>query len=78
MPTVKFNWLRKEAFGMYSSLAAGATYHRAKLGNDTESQIVFMGHATALGAEFGGPVRVFLELGFGERGMLSGGVRYKF
>jgi hypothetical protein len=48
-------------------------------GKDKSENITsFMGHATALGAEFGGPFRGFIELGFGERGMLSAGLRYKF
>ncbi len=38
----------------------------------------FMAHVSALGMEFGGPFRGFVELGFGERGMLTAGVRYKF
>jgi len=78
MPAVKFNWLRKEYFGMYSQLAAGATYHHAKQGSESDNKVVFMGHVTALGIEFGGPFRGFLEAGFGERGMLTAGVRYKF
>jgi hypothetical protein len=38
-----------------------------------------MGQLTALGAEFGGQqLRGFTELGFGERGILTIGARYKF
>ena len=78
MPAVKFHWLHKEHFGMYSMLAAGATFHHAKAGSESKNQVVFMGHVTALGVEFGGPFRGFVEAGFGERGMLTAGVRYKF
>lgn len=78
MPAVKFNWLRKEHFGMYTLLAAGATFIHEKLETETKGQLSFMGHVSALGIEFGGPFRGFLEVGFGERGMLTAGVRYKF
>ena len=37
-----------------------------------------MAHVSALGMEFGGPFRGCVESGFGERGMLTAGVRYKF
>jgi hypothetical protein len=38
-----------------------------------------MGQLTALGAEFGSQqLRGFAELGFGERGMITLGLRYKF
>ncbi len=78
MPSVKFNWLRNTHFGMYSSLSAGVMFHKAKSGSESENQTFFMGHVTALGAEFGGPFCGFAELGFGERGLLCLGVRYKF
>jgi len=82
MPSVKFNWLRKEHFGMYSSLSAGVMFFHTSVkdnGNEqSENKTVFMAHVTALGAEFGGPFCGFVEAGFGERGMLTAGVRYKF
>lgn len=88
MPSVKFNWLRKKHFGMYSSLSAGlmilsvscdenlkASDPKAK----DETLASFMFHATALGMEFGSPVfRGFIEAGLGEKGILCAGLRYKF
>ena len=79
MPAVKFNWLRKDHFGMYSGLAAGVMIVSDSGKGESESKAFFMGQLTALGAEFGGQqLRGFTELGFGERGMLTLGVRYKF
>jgi hypothetical protein len=78
MPAVKFNWLHKEHFGLYSMLAAGAMYHHAKADKESDNQVVFMGHVTALGVEFGGQLRGFGEAGFGERGAICAGLRYKF
>ena len=80
MPSVKFNWLRKDYFGMYSTLAAGFMVASLSGSNNgsSDSKVTFMGHVTALGAEFGGQLRGFAEFGFGERGVITLGARYKF
>jgi len=79
MPAVKFNWLRKTHFGIYSGLAAGVMIVSDSYKDESKSKAIFMGHVTALGAEFGGQqFRGFTELGFGERGLLTLGLRYKF
>jgi hypothetical protein len=88
MPSVKFNWLRKKNFGMYSALSAGVMFcsitcnDNAKA-NDPDAKdehlATFMFQATALGAEFGGEqFRGFVEAGVGEKGLLCAGLRYKF
>ena len=88
MPSVKFNWLRKKHFGMYSGLSAGVMFVSMSVDNavkaadpeakdETKAALMFQG--TALGAEFGGEqFRGFVEAGFGEKGMLCAGLRYKF
>lgn len=49
------------------------------LGAEDETLVSFMFQATALGAEFGGEqFRGFVEAGFGEKGVLCAGLRYKF
>ena len=49
------------------------------LGAEDETLVSFMFQATALGAEFGGEqFRGFVEAGFGEKGVLCSGLRYKF
>lgn len=90
MPSVKFNWLRKNKWGMYSKVALGATYIQFhdkdydqsghKTGDtETTNDFVFNFQASLLGVEAGGNhVRGFAELGIGEQGILLGGVRYKF
>ena len=88
MPSVKFNWLRKKHFGMYSALSAGAMFASVKCNDNAkaadpnakdETVTVFMFQATALGAEFGGEqFRGFIEAGAGEKGLLCAGLRYKF
>ena len=88
MPSVKFNWLRKKNFGMYSALSAGAMFASVKCNDNAkaadpnakdETVTVFMFQVTALGAEFGGEqFRGFIEAGAGEKGLLCAGLRYKF
>ena len=88
MPSVKFNWLRKKGFGMYSALSAGVMFcsiscnDNAKANDSNakdETLTTFMFQATALGAEFGGEqFRGFVEAGVGEKGLICAGLRYKF
>lgn len=88
MPAVKFNWLRKDKWGMYSK--AGVGYTRAEYkttGIDAEGDKVkdrssdnFVNFQVSLvGIEAGNrSVRGFAELGFGEQGLIHGGVRFRF
>ena len=87
MPSVKFNWLRKKNFGMYSALLAGLMFASISVDGlaknvdpDAKDETItnFMFQATALGLEFGGNIRGFVEAGVGEKGMLCAGLRYKF
>lgn len=86
MPAVKFDWLRKKNFGMYSKLAFGATLRNEKYDSDSatgrddsDSEVHVNWQASLLGIEAGGPTfRGFLELGAGEQGIFQVGMRYKF
>ena len=86
MPAVKFDWLRKKNFGMYSKLAVGATLRSEKYdssnnsNNDySDSEVHVNWQASLLGIEAGSPtVRGFAELGTGEQGIVLAGVRVKF
>ncbi len=89
LPSVKFNWLRKNHWGLYSKVAVGATYahfnfedyeNGKKTGdNTTASDLMFNFQASLIGIEAGSQhVRGFAEFGVGEQGIVLGGVRYKF
>ena len=86
MPAVKFDWLRKKHFGMYSKLAVGATLRSEKYDSNDNSSRDYDDNSmhvnwqvSLLGIEAGGPtIRGFLELGTGEQGIILAGVRYKF
>ena len=86
MPAVKFDWLRKKHFGMYSKLAVGATLRNEKYNTDvpsskdySDSEVHVNWQASFLGLEAGSPTfRGFIELGTGEQGIALIGLRYKF
>ena len=86
LPGVKLDWLRREHFGMYTKLCAGAAWLSNSSGSsDTEDgnsspsgDLFFNFQASLLGAEFGGGVRGFVEAGVGEQGFMIGGVRFRF
>lgn len=83
MPSIKFNWVYKKHLSMYTKLAAGITMQRYKLTDGLEAEeknneIFFNFHVTPFGIEAGGQrVRLFTEAGFGEQGIICGGLRLK-
>ena len=86
MPAVKFDWLRKSHFGLYSKLALGATLRNEKYDSDrnaansySDNEVNINWQVSLLGIEAGSQVvRGFLELGTGEQGIALIGLRYKF
>lgn len=86
MPAMKFDWVRKSHFGVYSKLGIGATLRNEKVDydasdkddyNDTEVHVNWQ--VSLLGLEAGGNrLRGFLEIGTGEQGIFDIGLRYKF
>ena len=90
MPAVKFNWLRKDNWGMYSKLALGGTYTRfteqhyddnghKEGAKETTNDYIFNFQASLIGVEAGNDhVRGFAEFGVGEQGVALAGIRFKF
>lgn len=88
LPAVKFNWLRKHKWGMYSKVGLGYTRAEYKTtGKDSEETYTkdssgdnfFNFQASLVGIEAGNRnVRGFAELGFGEQGLIHGGIRFLF
>ena len=78
MPAVKYNWLNREHFSMYSKLALGVLIGIDSGANDDKTTAAFSWQASAVGAEYGSAFRGFVELGYGEQGVLIAGLRYKF
>ena len=90
---MKFDWVRKKNFGIYSKIGLGATYMYEKevqkndgSGQDIDDKVVhskgkWMANfqASLLGIEAGTEkIRGFAELGAGEQGIILAGLRYKF
>ena len=87
MPSVKFNWLRKNHWGLYSKVAAGATLRHstiqekdpANAERKTNNTVFFNFQLSGIGIEAGSEnVRAFAELGVGEQGVGLAGVRFRF
>ena len=86
LPAVKFNWLHKEYFGIYSKVAAGVSfrtqkedYSKSDHDNLSKSDVLFNWQLTGIGIEAGSPyIRAFAEFGIGEQGMALAGLRMKF
>ena len=85
LPAVKFDYLRRSHFGMYSKLGFGATMRNEKYesysdtngSDDTEFHVNWQ--ASLLGIEAGSTtLRGFLEAGTGEQGIFVFGLRCKF
>lgn len=86
LPAVKFDWLQKKNFGLYSKLGLGATLRSEKIEftsdskkGETNSKVHVNWQISLLGVEAGAEkIRGFIELGTGEQGIALIGVRYKF
>ena len=84
MPAIKWYWVNKNAFGLYSKGAAGAAFlssteKNLATGKSTDDNSThFLFQLSFIGAEFGKQLRGFAEAGIGEQGFLLAGIRYKF
>lgn len=82
MPMVKFNWINKGIFTLYSKVAVGAQFEFCKqtYGDKSESKTYtyFAFQASPVGIELGRKVCGFAELGVGQQGIAQLGVKYKF
>lgn len=85
MPQIKFLYIAKPAFELYSGLAAGASlryeeYNSTDQGvkSQKESDIFFAFQANLLGIRVGKKLAGFAELGFGNKGILNAGISYRF
>ena len=74
MPGMKLHWLRTNGFNMYSKLAVGPTFAS---NIDGERAWLLNFQVSPLGLEFGRRFCVFAEAGFGEQGIVLGGIRLK-
>ncbi|MBE9483471.1 MAG: hypothetical protein IMY74_01420 [Bacteroidetes bacterium] len=78
-----FHYLRKKNISMYSGVSAGICFVRSDiLEGDSmikmEDSNIFAYHLNAIGVRFGHSVGFFLETGFGYKGILNGGLSFKF
>lgn len=86
MPAVKFNWLRRDNWGLYSKIALGYTHGDFKIadeGTNAHQESADINalnfQVSAIGVEVGSSlIRAFAEFGFGEQGVGLTGIRVRF
>ncbi len=85
MPAMKYDWVHKKNFALYSKLGAGVMLLSMKdedvvsKNSKNDSEVYFMWQASLLGAEVGSQnIRGFVEAGIGEQGIVLAGIKYKF
>ena len=85
MPAVKYMYINKRSFGLYSKLGAGLMYMNLKekdnqTGKSDSNSKLYLGfQASLLGLEAGSQnVRAFVEAGVGEQGIFLAGLKCRF
>lgn len=86
IPGAKIDWLRKKHFGLYSKAGVGITFMYEHQKDDEQGGLDYSDttvipnlNLSLLGMEAGSEaLRGFVEMGFGEQGILLAGVKYKF
>lgn len=84
MPAIKYYWVNKEHFGLYSKAALGLMmmFESEKQNGQSSADNTnpyFMCQVSPIGLEAGGKnFRGFVEAGVGEQGFLLAGLRFKF
>lgn len=87
MPTIKFDWFRREHITLYSRFSAGVMFARTTKkvstssvqSDETDKKAVFELQASPIGVEGGSNhLRAFAEAGFGQCGIGQIGVRARF
>ncbi|HCA06637.1 hypothetical protein [Chryseobacterium sp.] len=83
LPKVDYFWLKKEKLGLYSGAGAGVNFVSNTYINQNNNQIednygMFAFNVTPIGVKYGGDLSVFLETNVGIKGIVQGGVSYRF
>lgn len=83
MPQVKYNWLERGSWRLYSRASAGVVvahvnYQDGAELNEQQTAVSFAFQVSPIGFEFGRTLAGFVEAGFGATGVLSVGIRKSF
>lgn len=78
VPNVKWGWLGLKIVSFYSRLGVGATFSRARAGDERKSSTQLAFQVAPLGVEVGGRVAAYAEAGIGTAGCFVAGVRCRF
>lgn len=85
MPQIKFLYIAKPAFELYSGLGLGASLRNETFDpketntkKQKDSEIFMAFHANLLGIRVGKKLGGFAEIGFGNKGLINAGISYRF
>lgn len=82
MPELRLNWIQSEdgLFELYSGASVGITFVDEQNPDPSENDFfpIPAFHINGLGMSFGKTFTGFMEIGMGSRGLLSGGIAYRF
>ncbi len=82
MPTASFSYYKKNHIDLYGAAGAGAIYETTKKDikdAKTENKTIFAYQVTPIGLRVGNEtIGGFLELGYGQKGLINAGISFKF
>lgn len=78
MPVVRFAWLRKGVVQLYSGLGLGFNFARAEEPKQKYYEAVVAHDVTFLGISVGRNLFGYVDVGVGQRGIVSMGIGYRF
>ncbi len=82
MPTVSFSYYKRNVIDLYWAVSAGAIYETTKKdvkSDDPENKTIIAYQVTPIGLRIGkGFIGGFLELGYGQKGIINTGISFKF
>ncbi len=78
MPRVKGDWIHGRIFTLYSAVSAGMVIYKDKFGNESDTSVKFGWQISALGFEIGSTIGAFAEVGVGQLGIATVGLRARF
>lgn len=70
MPNVKWNWLNLKIVSFYTRVGAGASFSKAKIGEQSDKSTLFAFQVSPVGVEVGGRIAAYAEAGIGTSGSL--------
>lgn len=82
MPTISYSYYKRNAIELYGAASAGAIYQTTKKDvkdAKTKNETLFAYQVTPIGLRIGSEtIGAFVELGYGQKGIVNAGLSFKF